>query len=228
MSERPKLGARVLVQMLVFAALVGAVTFVPAGTLDYAGGWRWLVLFFGSSAAITACLYVRDPKLLERRLAVAESGEPTVAQKIAQGAAAIAFFGMVVIAGLDHRWQLTSVPGALVAVGSVLVVGGFAVVFEVFRENTFASSVVTVERDQRVIDTGLYGRVRHPMYSGGFSLIYGTPLVLGSYVALVACPILTIVIVLRARDEERLLARDLPGYAEYMQRVRWRFVPYIA
>ena len=222
------LATRTVAQMLAFVAIVGAITFVPAGTVDYCTGWLWLAIFVAASIAITIYLYRRDPALLERRLALAQSGEPTAAQKLAQAGAAIAFFGMIAAAGLDHRWELTRVPGALVATGAALVIAGFAIVFEVFRENTFTSSVVAVERDQRVIDSGLYARVRHPMYGGGLVLIFGSPLALGSLVALAACPVLALVIVLRARDEERMLARDLPGYAEYLQRVRWRFVPFIA
>jgi protein-S-isoprenylcysteine O-methyltransferase Ste14 len=219
-----RLLARTIGQLLALFALLGAALFGVAGTLDFPHGWLWLGIFATASSAITAYLYRRDPALLERRLALAESGEPTRVQYVLQAIAGLAFAAMPVVAALDRRWQLAAAPTAAVVVGCVLLVAGFAIVFEVFRENTFASSVIAVAKDQRVIDTGLYARVRHPMYSGGLLVIVATPLVLGSLVALAPVPILVLAIWLRARDEERVLARDLPGYAEYMQRVRRRFV----
>jgi protein-S-isoprenylcysteine O-methyltransferase Ste14 len=220
--------ARAIAQFLVFLILLGGIVLGAAGTIAWWNGWLWLATFGGASMAITMYLYRRDPALLERRLALAETGEPSAAQRAMQAIAGLAFVALMVLAGLDRRWLLTDVPDAIAIAACAVELGGFAIVLEVFRENTYASSVVAVERDQRVIDTGLYARVRHPMYTGGFLVIFASPLVLGSLVALAACPILTLAIVVRARDEERVLAAELPGYADYLRRVRYRFIPGVA
>lgn len=199
--------------------------FVPAGTLRWVQGWVLLGLFSASSLAITVYLARKDPALLQRRTQAGPFAEKERDQKIIQGLASILFLSTVVVPAIDHRygWSHASLP--LVAVGDALVLIGFLFVLLVFRENTFTSSVIEVALEQRVIDSGPYAIVRHPMYAGALVLVAGIPMALGSVVGLAAFPPFAAVIVWRLLDEERFLLSRLPGYAAYRERVRYRLVP---
>jgi len=169
----------------------------------------------------------RDPKLIERRLALGEKGEQTPTQRVLQPMIGLCFLGLLIVSGLDARFGWSRVPLAMVVVASALFVASLAGIFWVFRVNSFASSIVTVESGQRVIDTGPYALVRHPMYTGGLLFLLSMPVVLGSWVAVAFFPIFLVAIWVRARDEEKLLRRDLAGYADYESRVRYRLIPHI-
>jgi protein-S-isoprenylcysteine O-methyltransferase Ste14 len=209
------------------ALVVGALVFGAAGTWRWTEGWIFLALFFGPSLAITLYLLRRDPKLLERRVKAGPAAEQRPRQKLLQALASAAFLAVIGVPALDHRFGWSRVPAAAVVVGGALVALGFLVVFLVFRENTYASAVIEVGAEQRVIDTGPYARVRHPMYAGALVLLAGIPLALGSWWGLAALPPFVAVIVSRLSDEEALLARQLPGYAAYRERVRRRLIPFV-
>jgi protein-S-isoprenylcysteine O-methyltransferase Ste14 len=213
-----------------FAELVialGLFLFAPAWTLDFPQAWIYIFVFTISAALITAYLWKYDRKLLERRVRAGPRAEEVKAQKLIQLLAAAAFIGILVLPSLDHRFEWSEVPVPMVVAGDVLVALGFAVVFAVFRENTFTAATIEVALDQHVISTGPYAIVRHPMYVGALVMLFGTPLALGSWWGLLMFVPMTLVIALRLLDEEKFLIQNLNGYTEYRNSVRYRLIPFI-
>jgi protein-S-isoprenylcysteine O-methyltransferase Ste14 len=206
-------------------AMIGATLFLAAGDVRYWQGWAFLAVFGVSVLVITLYLMAKDRALLERRLAAGPLAEKRAAQRLIQSIAGLAFIAIFAVSGLDHRLSWTQVSTSIAIAGDLLVALGLLIVFFVFRENTFTSSTIEVAPDQRVISTGPYRIVRHPMYSGATIMLMGIPLGLGSLTALLTVVPLVAVIVARLLDEERFLARNLPGYDEYRIRVRKRLVP---
>jgi protein-S-isoprenylcysteine O-methyltransferase Ste14 len=207
------------------SVVMGLALFAPAGTLRFVEAWVFMALFFGAALAITVYLARSDPALLERRTQAGPIAEKEWAQKIIQGVASVAFLSTLVIPALDHRFGWSHAPLSAVIAGDALVILGFVVVFLVFRENTYTSSVIEVATEQRVIDTGPYAAVRHPMYAGALVLIAGIPLALGSLVGLLMLPPFVAIIVWRLLDEERFLVDRLAGYAAYREKTRRRLIP---
>ncbi len=201
--------------------------FLPAWTFNYWQAWTFLAVFFGSVLAITIYLMKKDPKLLERRVRGGPSAEKEKSQQVIQSIAGIAFIAIFLISALDHRFGWSAVSLFIVLVGDVLVALGLLVVFLVFRENTFTSATIEIATDQKVISTGPYSLVRHPMYSGAFIMLLGVPIALGSWWGLLAVIPLILVIVARLFDEEKFLAQSLVGYPEYLNRVLYRLIPFV-
>jgi protein-S-isoprenylcysteine O-methyltransferase Ste14 len=164
---------------------------------------------------------------LRRRLAAGPAAERERRQKVIQAIASIAFAGIFLVAGLDHRLGWSNVSVSLVLAGNVLVLLGLGIVFLVFRENSYTSATIETTDNQPVISTGPYAVVRHPMYAGAFLFLIGTPLALGSYWALLSVAVLVFVILLRLLDEERFLSQRLPGYGEYLSKIKYRLIPFI-
>jgi protein-S-isoprenylcysteine O-methyltransferase Ste14 len=213
---------------LVFLLVVmAAALFAGAGTLTYWPAWVFLGVFATAVTAITLDLVRRDPALLERRVQAGPVAEGTGTQKLIQSFASLAFLAVFIVAALDRRHGWSRVPSVVVGCGDVLVLLGLFVVFRVFRANTFTSATIAVASEQKVIATGPYAVVRHPMYAGALVFMLGVPLALGSVWALFGVLALVAVIVWRLLDEERYLARRLRGYDEYRQRVRYRLVPHV-
>lgn len=202
---------------------LAAIFFIPAGTLSYWQAWAWMGVLIIPMFGILIYLMRNDPALLERRMRTRETEKPqTLMVKLS-----LLWFGLAyLIPGLDRRFGWSHVPVWLVAISLLLVLAGYLYIFVVFRENSYASRVVEVSKGQKVIDTGPYAFVRHPMYLGSVILYAFSPLALGSFVAVLPMwliiPILTI---LRIPNEEEVLKRELPGYAEYMQKVKYRLFP---
>ena len=219
------LAYRAWLSLVLLAAFMGALIFGLAGTLRYWQAWVYLVLFFGLSGLLTAELLRRDPALLERRMKGGPQAERRPAQRIIMVGASLAFLSLLAVPALDYRFHWSSVPVVGVVLGNVLFAIGFLFVGRVYRENTYTSATIEIHEGQRVIDTGPYAIVRHPMYSGALLYMLGTPLALGSYWGLLGFVLMLLVIVWRLQDEEEMLARELPGYAEYRTRVRWRLLP---
>jgi protein-S-isoprenylcysteine O-methyltransferase Ste14 len=219
------LASRAWISLVILAAIMCALLFGFAGTLDYWQAWVYLVLFFWLSGVLTQDLVRRDPALLERRLKGGPQAERRPEQRIIMLAASLAFLSILVIPALDHRFHWSTVPLAGIIIGNVLFVGGFLFVGRVYRENTYTSATIEIHAGQKVIDTGPYAIVRHPMYAGAMLYILGTPLALGSYMGLLGVVLMALAIVWRLSDEERMLGRDLPGYEEYKARVRYRLIP---
>jgi protein-S-isoprenylcysteine O-methyltransferase Ste14 len=203
--------------------LLAIALFAPAWTLRFWQALLYLLLFASSSAAITVYLWNRDQALLSRRVSAGPLAEKSRAQQIIQLFASIGFLAILVVPSLDHRFSWSHVPLWIVLAGDLLVVLGFYIVFKVFCVNTFTSATIEVNEQQTVISTGPYAFVRHPMYSGALVM----PLALASWWGLIAFVLMVAVIVIRLLDEEKLLLANLPGYAEYGARVRYRLMPYV-
>lgn len=220
-------GRKTIVGFAQLIAGLGVLLFAPAWTLSYWQAWVYLVVFAASSALITAYLWKHDPKLLERRVNAGPAAEKEQRQRVIQLFASLAFVGVLVLPSLDHRFSWSGVPLWVTILGDVLVALGFLIVFLVFKENTFTSATIEVAAEQRVVSTGPYAIVRHPMYVGAIVMLFGTPLALGSWWGLVAVALMTIIIVWRLLDEEQVLTRSLSGYTEYCRRVRYRLIPFL-
>jgi protein-S-isoprenylcysteine O-methyltransferase Ste14 len=207
-----------------FVVLV-AVIFIPSWSLCYWQAWACLASFFVPACAITVWVAKNDPALLERRLKAGPKAEKEIGQKIVQTIAAIVFLGDFAVPALDHRYRWSSVPAWASVAGDFMMILGFIIVFQVFKANSFTSGIIEVAENQKVISTGPYALVRHPMYTGGLIMLYGIPLALGSWWGMLVNVPMTAAIVWRLSDEERFLLRNLPGYAEYRGTVKYRLVP---
>jgi protein-S-isoprenylcysteine O-methyltransferase Ste14 len=208
---------------LVFGVLI----FLPAGTIDYWQGWLFLGTFSASTVGFTVYLALYDRPLLERRLKAGPQHEQEWSQKIIVSLILLAFFALIVLPALDHRLAWSPVAPSVSILGDTVIVLSFLFLFWVIRVNSFAASNIHVEPDQKVIDSGPYAYVRHPMYAGAARLFVGIPLALGSWWSLGLIAPFMSVLLWRLLDEERVLRRDLPGYMEYMGRVRFRLIPFV-
>lgn len=213
------------VSLFFLAFAMGLLLFVPAGSLSYRYAWVYLAIFLSAAALTTRYLMKNDPALLSRRLRGGPIAEKEPAQKVIMLFASIGFVALLVVPALDFRFGWSSVPIWLVVVGDLLVGIGFYCIFLVYTENTFTSATIEVSEGQKVITTGPYAVVRHPMYAGALLYLFGTPLALGSYWGLLALAATMPFLLWRLLDEEKFLAKNLPGYAEYMNRVRSRLIP---
>lgn len=209
------------------AVVVGLLLFSPAGTIHYWQAWGYLLVVTGASVLTTIYLIKHDPALLERRLKGGPTAEKTVTQRVIMFMMTIGFVALLVVPALDFRSGWSAVPVGLVVVGDVLVAAGFYGIFLVYRENSFAAATVGVVENQKVISSGPYAVVRHPMYAWALLWVLGTPLALGSYWGLIAFVALVPIFVWRLLDEEGILARTLPGYVDYQKQVRFRLVPFV-
>ena len=207
--------------------ILGLTIFLPAWTLDYWQAWILLAVFFACTVSIDLYLVKNDPKLLERRLKAGPGSEQEKSQKIIQAMAMVAFVAIFVFSALDHRFGWSPVPPYVCVLGDVLVALGLYFVFLVFKENTFTSAIIEIDDEQRVISTGPYALVRHPMYIGALVMLIGVPLALGSWWGLITIVPMVLVLVARLLDEEKFLAKNLAGYSEYQSKVRYHLLPLI-
>jgi len=200
--------------------------FLPAGSLDYWQGWTYWLLFMGCVSVISFYFMKKDTRLIDSRLKAGPVAEKEKEQKLIQAFASLFFILLVLVPSLDHRFRWSSVPTYLVAASDIFVVLGLLIIFLVFKENSYTSGIIEVNEGQNVISTGPYSLVRHPMYSGGLLMLLFTPLALGSFFGLLAFPPMFFVIVVRLLEEEKFLAKNLPGYNEYQDKVRCRLIPF--
>ena len=198
--------------------------FAPAGTWNYPGGWLFCGLLFLPMLIVGLALYLKAPELLKKRLNMKETEKD---QRAVVTFSALLFVVSFLAAGLDFRFGWTTVPGWLVWTAAIVQLFAYGLYAEVLRENAFLSRTVEVQENQTVIDTGLYGIVRHPMYTATILLCLAIPLVLGSWICFVLMLFYPAIIVRRIFGEEAILEAGLPGYADYKKRVRWRLIPYI-
>lgn len=213
---------------LLFLIIVIATTlFLPAWTINYWQAWVFLIVFLVTVSVITLYLMKKDPKLLERRVKAGPVAEKQISQKIIQFLASLAFIAIFVLSALDYRFKWSSVPIYVIVVGDILVFLGLIIVFFVFRENTFTSAIIEVDNKQKVISTGPYKQLRHPMYTGAIIMLLGVPLSLGSWWGILTVIPLVLVIISRLLDEEKFLTKNLPGYSDYKKGVRYRLIPFI-
>jgi len=208
-----------------FLGVLGALLFVSAGTPRFWEGWLFLGFNLAWLQVAGAYFLRKDPALVERRLKQDEGGEKEVVQKRVMAVLRVLGVATLVLAGLDHRFGWSAVPAGVVAAACVLFVAGAAVIFSVFLENTYTSSIIEVDAAQTVVATGPYRVLRHPMYSGTLLMGLAMPLMLGSYWALLLLPPGWVLLVVRILAEERFLSHELRGYAEYMRRTPKRLIP---
>lgn len=182
---------------------------------------------YGASSAITIYLMKKDPSLLERRMHGGPTAEKKISQKIIQTITAIAFIAMLVVPALDPRSHTSMLPPLISVAGDILAALGFLIVFFVYKENSLASATIELAPDQKVISTGPYTLVRHPMYLGGVILFLGVPLALGSWRGLFVVAQMIPAVIWRLLDEENFLATNLPGYMQYQDKVRYRLLLYV-
>jgi protein-S-isoprenylcysteine O-methyltransferase Ste14 len=224
---RPSLARQAWRGQALFLVAMAVLLFAGAGSLRFWQGWVYYLTVAITSTAIAAYFLRHDPKLVERRLAVGATAEQEPNQKIIMALTSVCFVLLILIPALDARWHWSDVPVWLVLVGDVCVFASFGLVFFVLKSNSYAAATIRVEADQPVISTGAYAFVRHPMYAGALPMLVLTPLALGSYWGLLVGIVLVPALIWRLLDEERVLTRDLPGYAAYCQTVRWRLIPYV-
>jgi protein-S-isoprenylcysteine O-methyltransferase Ste14 len=211
--------------LLQFTLLTMLLVFLPAWSVDYWQAWLFLGIFVPSLALCGAYFLRRDPALVRRRLKVGPTAEREPAQKRIQAAASLLLAALFVVSALDHRFGWSRIPAWAVVLGDGAVVAGLLLMSRVFVENSFAAATVQVEAGQRVIETGPYAWVRHPMYGVAVVMLAGIPPALDSAWGLLLIPPAVVVLAMRLRAEEAYLERHLSGYAEYRGRVRWRLLP---
>lgn len=213
-----------LIKYLAGLVIICIVIFLPAGTINYSNGWLFIALLFIPMFILGLVLFIKSPELLGKRL---KSKEQRGTQSTVVKLAALAFVLSFVMAGVDYRFALTQVPQILVIIASVMLLLSYGIYAEVMRENAYLSRTIEVQDNQKVVDTGLYGIVRHPMYMATIFLFLSIPLVLGSWISFVIMLSYPAVIIARIKDEELLLEKELQGYKEYKNKVKYRLIPLI-
>jgi len=219
------LNEKALLSVLLLGVVMAAILFIAAGTVDYWQAWVFLLILITLSLLITIYLIRNDPELLKRRMRGGPTAEKRVSQRVIMIFTSLGFIGLLVVPGLDRRFGWTTVPLFVVIAGDALVLLGYYFIFLVFRQNTYSSATIELAANQKVIDSGPYSLLRHPMYAGALLYLLGTPLALGSYWGLVPFVAVIPFLIWRIFDEEMMLTRELEGYGEYKQRVRYRLVP---
>ncbi|MBR2937318.1 MAG: isoprenylcysteine carboxylmethyltransferase family protein [Oscillospiraceae bacterium] len=219
-----KIVAEALLKFACGLLLVGLLIFLPAGTFGYTYGWYFIVLLFAPMLAVGFLMLFKAPDFLIKRL---DAKEKQGAQKGVVAFSGLMFIAGFVVAGLDFRFGWSTMPTWVVITASVLFLVAYALYAEVMRENAYLSRTIKVEEGQTVVDTGMYGVIRHPMYAVTILLFLMIPLVLGSWYALIAFAFYPALIVVRLKDEEALLTRELPGYTAYKQKVKHRIIPFV-
>ena len=211
---------------LLLVAMAGAL-FLPAWTLNYWQAWLFLGVYGMSGLVIIAYLMIKNPQLLERRMHGGPTAEKRTTQKIIMSIESTGFAAILIVSAFDRRFHWSTVPFYIAIAGDLLIIFGWTIVFFAFKENSFASATIELAVDQKVISTGPYAIVRHPMYAGSFMYFLGIPVALGSWCGLLLILLTIPAMVWRLFDEEKFLKENLPGYAEYCEKVRFRLIPFV-
>jgi len=222
--SKQKLLISALSKFIAGLILMGLVLFLPAGTWNYSNAWLFLGLLFIPMLILGVVLFLKAPELLEKRL---QSKEKESTQKGVVAASGLMFIGSFVLAGLDFRFGWTNVPAWVVILAAVILLASYGMYGEVMRENAYLSRTVEVQENQKVIDTGLYGVIRHPMYTATIFLFLAIPVVLGSWIAFAVMLLYPAAIIARIGNEEKVLGEELHGYTEYKKKVKYRLVPFV-
>ena len=222
--KKHRLLAEALAKLFAGIAVLALLLFVPAGTLQYPGAWQLMIILFVPMFIAGLLMLFKNPALLARRLNAKETQKQ---QKQVVGLSALMFIAGFVLAGLDFRFGWNRLPRRISICASVLFLLGYTLYGEVLRENSYLSRTIDVQKDQQLIDTGLYGIVRHPMYTATILMFLAMPLVLGSVWAFILFLAYPLLIIKRIRNEEEVLKNGLPGYTDYTQKVKYRLLPFI-
>ena len=219
-----KLFSQAIIKFALGIIIIGALIFVPAGTLDYWNGWLFMGILFIPMFIAGIILMIKNPELLRKRL---NSKEKESEQKNVIALSGLMFLSGFIIAGLNYRFEWIKMPTSIVIISSILFVIAYVLYAEVLRENTYLSRTIEVQENQKVIDTGLYGIVRHPMYAVTLLLFLTMPLILGSVISFVIFLVYPIIINKRIKNEEEVLEKELEGYKEYKNKVKYEMIPFI-
>ncbi len=219
-----KLFIQAITKFLLGVALVGLLIFLPAGSLSFFGGWLLMAILFVPMFFAGIVMMLTNPDLLKSRLNAKEKREE---QSLVVKLSGLMFLAGFVVAGLGFRFGWYTLPKGVVIGGAVVFLAAYILYAEVLRENTYLSRTIEVQENQKVIDTGLYGIVRHPMYSATLLLFLSMPIILGSVYSFLIFLTYPFIIAKRIRDEEKFLEEELDGYCEYKQKVRYRLIPFI-
>ncbi len=207
--------------------LLGLLLFLPAWTFNYLQAWVFIVVFMICVCGIGLYLALKDPALLERRKKIGPANEQSAGQKIAISIGLLALLGVFIFSAFAHRFGWSPVPVVVSLAGDIMVVLGLLINLIVFKENTYGGATVKTMEDQKVISSGPYALIRHPMYAGVLVMIVGIPLALDAWWSFAIIALAVPGLIWRIIDEEKLLKKDLPGYVEYTQKIRYRLIPYI-
>lgn len=211
---------KIIFGFLIIASLI----FLPAGTLNFEGGWVFIGLLFVPISFLGVVLFIKSPELLKKRL---DSKEKESTQKSVVAFAALIFIAGFILAGFDFRYSWSTVPTIVKVIASILFLFSYLLYAEVMRENSHLSRTIKVEENQKVIDTGLYGLVRHPMYLASILMFLMIPIILDSWYSFICFAFYPAAIVVRICNEEKVLTEQLPGYVQYKQKVKYRLLPFI-
>jgi protein-S-isoprenylcysteine O-methyltransferase Ste14 len=222
-----KIALQTIASTLIGLVVFGLLVFWPAGTFDYWRGWAFIAVFAAATTIPSLYLAATDPAALRRRMQAGPAAETRPLQKLIISFAFVSLGATIVVSALDFRFGWSSVPPAISVIGDMLVALGLGIAMLVVIQNSYASANITVEAEQELVSTGLYGLVRHPMYLGNVVLMVGIPLALGSYWGLLFLIPGLAVLAVRIVDEEKVLTEDLAGYPDYAQRVHYRLLPYV-
>jgi len=217
---------KIIIRMLMILIFLGLVLFLPAGSLRYKEAWIFILIIYVPALFVIGYFYIKDPDFIGGRILKRREKEET--PRLIQNIFSVILFIGLLIPGFDFRFNWSDVPMTVVIVSDLLVLSGYLIIGRVMEENRYASSIIEIKNEQKIIVTGPYKIVRHPMYTGGMLLMLFTPLALGSYWAMIPFFISTFVaIVIRIIDEEKLLIANLPGYEDYCKKTKYRLIPFI-
>lgn len=222
--DKKSLAVKAIIRFLSGLLIIGCFLFIPAGTFNYWNGWLFIGSIFIPMIFVLIYLLIKDPELLEKRFKTKEKEkEQRFIQKIGIAPTIIGFL----LPGFDYRFNWSSVPMWLVFIATILVVSGYILFIIVMKQNSYASRVIEIQQNQKVIDYGLYSKVRHPMYVAAIMIMLSSPIVLGSYYALIPMALYPLIIIFRIKNEEEVLKKGLAGYDEYLKKVTYRLIPFV-
>ena len=224
MNLSVKLFFQAILKFVLGIILVGLLIFLPAGTIKFFNGWLLMGVLFVPMLLAGIVMMIKNPGLLKKRL---DAKEKQKEQDVVVKLSGLMFLGGFIVAGLDFRFKWFPLPKPAVIIGAILFLIAYALYAEVMRENTFLSRTIEVQENQKVVDTGLYGIVRHPMYTSTIILFLSIPIILGSLFSFIIFLFYPLIIAKRIKIEERLLEKELTGYKEYKENVKYRLIPYI-
>lgn len=219
-----KLFFEALLKFLLGIILIGLLIFIPANTIRYWNGWLFMGLLFIPMFVASIVMMIKVPNLLKNRL---DAKEKESEQKSVVALSGLMFLAGFIMAGLDYRFNWIQLPDIIVIIASIIFLLSYILYAEVLRENIFLSRTIEVQKDQKVIDTGLYGIVRHPMYFATIFLFLSMPLILGSFIAFIIFLVYPFIIVKRIKNEEQVLEKELEGYKEYKKKVKYKMIPFV-
>jgi len=219
-----KLFFEAIIKFLLGILIITILIFVPAGTINYWNGWLFIALLFIPMFVAGIVMMIKSPELLKKRLNMKEREND---QKIVVLLSGLMFIVGFIISGLNYRFSWLLLPKTIVITGSIIFILSYVLYAEVLRENAYLSRVIKVEKDQKVIDTGLYGIVRHPMYSITILLFLSMPLILGSIYSFIIFLVYPVIIIKRIKNEEEVLEKELKGYSNYKKKVKYRLIPFV-